>query len=140
MDQAVPVGFDRRISHLMRDVAGEAERERGRGHRHFEVRSRHEFHHEVGNRGVIWPCRWFFAGVDGRHDIRMAQLTDRASFLEEASQRARTLVRCGMEGLDRDRSAKLPVLAAIDHAHAARADAVENAIVAEQKAVSAGRS
>ena len=68
----------------MRDVAGEAERAAAAAaHRHFEVGSRHQFHHEVGNRGVIRPGRWLLAGVDGGHDIGMVQLTDRAGFLEE---------------------------------------------------------
>ena len=65
----------------------------------------------------------------------MAQLTDRAALPGRIAPAPRTLVGCGMEGLDRDRRAELAVFAAIDHAHPAGADAVENAIVPEQEAV-----
>ena len=61
--------------------------------------------------------------------------TDRARFLEEPRERARALVGRGVQRLDRDRRAQLAVLAAIDHAHAAGADPVEDAVVPEHQPV-----
>ena len=133
VDECVPMRLDQGIGDLVRHVAGEAQRQRPRGHSHLEVRPRDEFHHEVGDRRLIGTRDGFLARVDGCDDVRVLQSADRAGLLEETRRGARALVGRGVEHLDRHGSAQLAVLAAIDHAHATRADPVEHTVVPEHE-------
>ena len=86
VDELVPVRFDEGIGNLMRDVAREPDRQRRSRRRPLQVGARDQFHHEIGNARRIRPFGGLLAGVDGRHDVRVLELTDRAGFLEEAAR------------------------------------------------------
>ncbi len=131
----MPVRFDQRVGDLVRDVAREPDRHRPRGGHHLEVSPGYQFHYEVRDGRAVWSRGRLFAGIDRGDDVRVLELADRARFLEEPRERSRVVLGGRVECLNRDRAAQLAVFAAIDHAHPAGADAVEDAVVAEHHPV-----
>lgn len=89
-----------------------------------EARAAHELHREV--RDVVRAPRL----VD-RDDVRVEELRDRACFAFEACSSVGGARELGPQHLERDRTTEAFVLGAVDDAHAARAELLEEAVAAE---------
>jgi hypothetical protein len=71
------------------------------------------------------------AGVTGRHDVGMVELGSRLDFALEAFDGGGVLGDCGRQHLDGDFAGQFLVPGLEDHAHAARAQLVQDKIVVE---------
>src|SRR5207245_8839373 len=100
----------------------------------LRVRAGQVFHDEVVQRGRVRVEAADLAGVDGRDDVRVPQLADRPHLGVEAGQEPGVLVAGPGQDLDGHPLAQADVFGQVNDGHAAGAEAVEDAVVAQHQA------
>ena len=138
MYQIVLFGFDEGAGDLINEVAGPNDCQRTIGlDEVFEVFAWDVFHYMVVEIRRIGPVAGDFAGVERPDDVGMLQLGDDADLVEEPRQQRAFLVGPGIKGqhLDRRQTPQVDMLRPEHHAHAAGAEAIEDAVAAKNQAV-----
>ena len=127
VNDAEVVRFGERREHLAEDVDDAPE-----GERPFfvddagEVAPAEELHHQVELRAVL-------AEVDHADRVRVVEAARRAGLGDEADRGALVAEQVRVDDLDRDRAAERLLLGAVDAAHAADADELEDHVAAGER-------
>src|SRR5207248_2290498 len=96
-----------------------------------------QLHDEVDQGRHVGAGRGQVAGVKGLDDVGVVQLGEYAHLAVETLPQRGVAVVVDGQHLDGDAATHQPVLAEVDQPHAARADLIEDTIVAQQQAVDA---
>ena len=135
MDEVVLVGLGQGRGDLVHQVAGLGGRLRPVVlDVLFQVLARHVLHDEEVQHRACGRLAGGLAGVDGGDDVGMLQLGDGADLGEEAAQDALVLVGTQRQHLDGHLAAHADVLGPEDDAHAAGAEPIQDAVIAEDQA------
>ncbi len=135
VDEVEPVRLDERVGDLVRDLAGERDRQRRDGRDPLQVGAGDVLHHEVRHGRGVGPARRLLPGVDRGDDVRVLQPADGAHLQEEPREGARVGLGRRAQRLHRDHGPQLAVFGPVHDAHSAVAEVVEQPVVAEDQAV-----
>ena len=135
MHQTVFVRLGQGRRDLISEIAGPIDRQRaGIADVFLQVLARHVFHNQEAQRGPVLIRIDDLARVGGGDDVRMPQMGNNPHLGEEARLQPGILARLHRQHFDGYQMAHVAVFGFEDDRHAARADAVEDAVAAEHQA------